>query len=45
MSVAALVNGLVQSAVSAGISTIFSLMLARIYVQLRGEPNYAETFR
>lgn len=45
MSGAALVNGLVQSVVSAGISTLFSLMLARIYVQLRGEANYAETFR
>lgn len=45
MSGAALMNGLVQSVVSAGISTIFSLMLARIYVQLRGQTDYAETFR
>ena len=36
MSAAALVIGLVQALVSAGVTTIFAVMLARIYLQLSG---------
>jgi hypothetical protein len=44
MSAAALVLALVQSLVSAAISTLFALMLARIYLQLAGRDD-AEVFR
>ena len=36
MSAAALVIGLVQALVSAGVTTLFAVMLARIYLQLSG---------
>ena len=45
MSAAALVIALVQALVSAAISTLFSLMLARIYLQLAGKSDHAEVFR
>lgn len=45
MSAAALVIALVQSVVSAAISTLFALMLARIYLQLAGGSDQAEVFR
>ena len=36
MSAAALIIGLVQALVSAGVTTVFAVMLARIYLQLSG---------
>jgi len=40
MSAAALLIGLVQALVSAGVTTLFAVMLARIYVQLSGGPAH-----
>ena len=46
MSAAALVLALVQSVVGAAVQTLFALMLARIYLQLAGDPREtAEVFR
>jgi hypothetical protein len=36
MSAAALLIGLIQALVSAGVTTLFAVMLARIYLQLSG---------